>query len=159
MPSLSRTYNEIQCSPSTTAVTAMISLVLPFAMVAMGTIHMDNCPAEKYIPIYLIVGGSFTILVVAVRVLVKICCSGEGNTFLFDLISIIINLVLGLFMFAWFIAGSVWIYGLHTKYDPTDKTAANYCDNTFYLFAFWCTTASYILIAVMVFIACCCCRK
>ncbi|XP_046374193.1 uncharacterized protein LOC124147580 isoform X2 [Haliotis rufescens] len=130
MPSLSRTYNEIQCSPSTTAVTAMISLVLPFAMVAMGTIHMDNCPAEKYIPIYLIVGGSFTILVVAVRVLVKICCSG-----------------------------SVWIYGLHTKYDPTDKTAANYCDNTFYLFAFWCTTASYILIAVMVFIACCCCRK
>ncbi|XP_071088316.1 transmembrane protein 272-like [Haliotis cracherodii] len=159
MPSLSRTYDEIQCSPATTAVTAMISLVLPFAMVAMGTIHMDNCPAEKYIPIYLIVGGSFSIAVIAVRLLVKMFCSDGDNNSLFDLITIIINIVIALFMFAWFIAGSVWIYSLHNKYNPTDKTAANYCDKTFYLFAFWCTSANYILIAAIVLIACCCCRK
>lgn len=52
---------------------------------------------------------------------------------------------LTLFLVAWFIVGSVWVY----KFD----TGPNYgnCEKTLFLYTFWSITAAYIIIAIVVF--------
>ena len=35
-----------------------ITIVVPVVMVVMGSFYLNDCPVEKYIPIYLVVGGS-----------------------------------------------------------------------------------------------------
>ncbi|XP_076076605.1 transmembrane protein 272-like isoform X2 [Mytilus galloprovincialis] len=39
-----------------------IFLAIPIAMIAVGATYLHDCPAEKMIPIYLIVAGVFTII-------------------------------------------------------------------------------------------------
>ena len=64
--------------------------------------------------------------------------------------------VLNLFLFIWFIAGSIWVY---TKYKPhfvpPKHQPWNYCHPTLYLFAFWVITTGYILMGTILFCICC----
>lgn len=121
-----------------------------------GAKYKDDCPVQRYIPIYLIVAGAFGIF----RNLLGMCHHGrkthkkrsgeqaeeerssgqkgcEG--------------IIDCFMLAWFICGNVWIYH---NYKPnfSDPKDPKYCHQTLYLFAFWLTTATYICMGV----ACCC---
>ena len=57
------------------------------------------------------------------------------------------------FLFAWFIAGNVWIYSIYKP--PFDHTNLNYCNQTLYLFAFWITTSGYIFIGLLCVCYCC----
>mgnify|MGYP000510104229 CR=1 FL=1 len=75
-----------------------------------GAIHKDNCPAERMIPIYLIVGGSFGIIKNLSSLLQR--CSNKdkedgdeknAKTNPFDA-------TLNCFLFAWFIAGIIHSY-------------------------------------------------
>jgi len=131
-------------------------LAIPIASIIIGAKYKDDCPVQKYIPIYLIVAGAFGLF----RNLLGMCHQGrkthkkrsgeqveeerskerkgcEG--------------IIDCFMFAWFICGNIWIYGNY-KPNLTDATHPKYCNQTLYLFAFWLTTATYIAVAV----ACCC---
>ena len=58
-----------------------------------------------------------------------------------------------LFLFAWFIAGNVWIY---SNYEPnyTDPSSPDFCNKTLYLFAFWVTNSYYILFGFVLGITC-----
>ncbi|XP_070189516.1 transmembrane protein 272-like isoform X2 [Littorina saxatilis] len=127
-------------------------LAIPIAMLVMGAMHLNDCPQERYIPIYLLVAGCFGV----VRTLISIglrCCrnsdedsegeqSHKPNSFLS---------VIDCFLSAWFIAGNVWVYRTQGDFSE-DPDAPNYCDPTFYWFAFWITTSTYIVLA-----SCCCC--
>ena len=62
--------------------------------------------------------------------------------------------ILDFFLFVWFICGNVWIYHNY-KPDFEDVDSADYCNKTLYLFAFWITTSTYILIGVMCCCVCC----
>lgn len=128
-----------------------ILLAIPIAMIAIGAVYKDDCPAERFIPIYLIVGGVFGIIK-------NISSLGQraknkddedkdeknAKTNPFDGL-------IGCFLFAWFIAGNVWVYRTYNNFS-TDPTAANYCHPTLYYFAFWIITATYIVCGLM----CCC---
>ena len=60
--------------------------------------------------------------------------------------------ILDCFMLAWFICGNVWIY---SNYEPSyEKGGSQYCDKTLYLFAFWITTATYILLGTLCVCVC-----
>ena len=62
--------------------------------------------------------------------------------------------VLDLFLTAWFIAGNVWIYSNYQpSYNPNDGN--DYCDKTLYMFAFWITTSTYILLGTICVCICC----
>lgn len=126
-----------------------IMLAIPIAMIAMGAKYLNDCPVERYIPIYLIVAGSFGVARNLFTIGRRFCQKDEEDeekTKVNPVASVV-----DCFMFAWFIAGNVWIY--RTKGDfSTDPTAANFCDPTLYWFAFWITTSVYILIG-----CCCCC--
>ncbi|KAK3744214.1 hypothetical protein QZH41_013567, partial [Actinostola sp. cb2023] len=121
-----------------------ILMAIPITMIVLGAKYKNDCPIEKHIPIYLIVGGSFGIF----RNLVSLCKRGkkhgsdeeEGESRKNPIESI-----LDCFLFAWFIAGNVWIYA---NYKPIfdDPNDAKYCNKTLYLFAFWLTNATYIMI-------------
>lgn len=39
-----------------------LTIVVPICMVLIGSLYLNDCPVEKYIPIYLIVGGKTEIL-------------------------------------------------------------------------------------------------
>ena len=34
-----------------------VTIVIPLAMIVVGSIYFDDCPAEPHIPVFLIVGG------------------------------------------------------------------------------------------------------
>ncbi|CAH1778449.1 unnamed protein product [Owenia fusiformis] len=127
-------------------------LAIPISMIVMGSVHLHNCPRERMIPIYLIVAGVFGIIKNLSNFGQRIKNRKEGNdeenakTNPFDGI-------LNCFLFAWFIAGNVWIYRTYRSYNcELPRVDAVYCDCTLYLYAFWITTATYILIAL----SCCC---
>ncbi|XP_067663176.1 transmembrane protein 272-like [Haliotis asinina] len=162
MRSIVKTYNAVteKSGKAGTVVGTVVGLAIPIAMISMGAIHIDDCPAQKYIAVYLIVAGAFAAAMSVLKLVARMCCSdSDGNA---PLPCSIVNGVIGIFLFAWFIAGNVWVYGLYGKYSPTETTADNYCMHDFYLFAFWIITAGYILLGVCILLCCCvacCCRN
>ena len=60
----------------------------------------------------------------------------------------VVNLIFDLFLMAWIIAGSYWIYHIYNEVDPDYDN----CNETLYKFAFGVITSSYIIFAMM----CCC---
>ncbi|XP_065834588.1 transmembrane protein 272-like [Oscarella lobularis] len=143
-----------------------ILMALPITAIVIGAIYLHDCPCQRYIPIYLIVLGSFGIVRTGSSLLQKCFKKEEDdeenyeqkkkpNSF---------DSLIGLFLFAWFICGNVWIYsnvGNKCYRESGDITPRpdNYCDNTLYLFAFWLTTSTYILLGTICFcgIFFCCC--
>jgi len=137
---------------STVGFTIMLAffMAIPVSMIVMGAIYKDDCPAERMIPIYLIVGGSFGAAKNLFSVIQRCRKKQEEREEEQGKVHPLEGLV-NCFMFAWFIAGCVWIYRT-TDRNPDDPTAANYCDATLYYYAFWITTAVYIMIGA----SCCC---
>lgn len=129
-----------------------VTLAIPITMIVIGAIYKDDCPRERFIPIYLIVAGSFGI-VKNLSSLGQRCKNKDdedadeknAKTNPFD------GLV-SCFLFAWFIAGNVWIYRTYNDFSEDPASGAYYCHPTLYYFAFWVTTATYILLGL-----CCCC--
>ena len=125
---------------SNTGNSQLISEKSALDCVFIGAKYTDQCAVEPLIPIYLIVTGACG--------LVANCCSGgtryqEGGQREEGSVNPI-QLVVQLFVFAWFVCGNVWIY---TNYQPNydDPESAEYCNKTLYLFAFWATTSYYII--------------
>lgn len=111
-----------------------------------GFLYKNDCPAQRFIPIYLIVMG---IVVTVSRIcdMLGKCVFGSEN---FQPIKCL-QAIMGCFIFGWFVAGNVWIYKAY-KPDFNDASSELYCHKTLYLFAFWMTTATYIILACL----CCC---
>ena len=110
----------------------------------LGAKYKDDCPVENMIPIYLIVAGS-------IGLLSSFCaCAVEYRAD--HVIKHLSRLVL-LPLFAWFIAGNVWIY---KNYEPnyTDPKSPYFCHKTLYLFAFWVINSYYILFGGVFVIVC-----
>ncbi|KAG7464634.1 hypothetical protein MATL_G00167670 [Megalops atlanticus] len=127
----------------------LISL-LHIAMIALGALHLHDCPKQPYIPIYLIVGGVFWLLV---NILSFSGCSQAGEGVLGALCTAC-NFLLYLFLFCWFITGSVWVYTIFPpNYESPSKE--DYCEKTLYLFTFWFHNACYVT-ATLGMISWCC---
>uniref|UniRef100_UPI0037E7C9A9 transmembrane protein 272-like n=1 Tax=Semicossyphus pulcher TaxID=241346 RepID=UPI0037E7C9A9 len=134
----------------------LLMCILPIAQIAIGVVHLDNCPRQHYIPIYLIVVGVFGLLL---AVLSCLPCAQEPTDDTTNPLSRVCatwNSITSFFLFCWFIAGNVWIYSIYQpNYDKNSTDTDPYCDKTLYLFAFWTTTLVYILFGLSL-IGCCC---
>ncbi|XP_067661259.1 uncharacterized protein [Haliotis asinina] len=104
MGSMFDSYNLVseKCGKGGSIICNVIGIILPIAMISVGAIHIDDCPAQKYICIYLIVAGAFAILVTGVRCLGSMCSTSDSGTP--PLPFLVVNGILGLFLFSWFIA-------------------------------------------------------
>lgn len=121
--------------------------------VIIGSKYENKCPANKQIPKYLFVAGIVGIVILALTIMqgvlglsaLKRALSSESQSAILGIICKLcgacglglIIIGLAIFLFAWFIAGCVWIFGSWSKIQYDNKMASNYCHPTLYRFAFW----------------------
>uniref|UniRef100_A0A2C9KEJ6 Uncharacterized protein n=1 Tax=Biomphalaria glabrata TaxID=6526 RepID=A0A2C9KEJ6_BIOGL len=141
---------------SSVLVTILIGIFMsvPISMIVMGAYFKDDCPAEKMIPIYLIVAGCFGCaknIVSLIQRARKTEAEREEDQNNVNPIETLVSC----FLFAWFITGCVYIYRIKDKVQFEHPNDEYYCDERLYLFAFWITTAVYIIIGTSCFCVCC----
>uniref|UniRef100_UPI0037E79302 transmembrane protein 272-like n=1 Tax=Semicossyphus pulcher TaxID=241346 RepID=UPI0037E79302 len=130
--------------------------IMPIAQIAIGVVHLDNCPRQHYIPIYLIVVGVFGLVLAVLSCLPCAQEPTDGTTNPLSRVCTAWNSITSFFLFCWFIAGNVWIYSIYQpNYNKNSTDTDPYCDKTLYLFAFWTTTLVYILFGLFLVGGCC----
>ncbi|KAM6974019.1 transmembrane protein 272-like [Tautogolabrus adspersus] len=134
---------------STVVVITIMWWAVMIAAIALGATHLHSCPLEPNIPIYLIVFGVTSILSLTLTSTIK---RWEKNSYAYILISSCMTL-LHLFNFAWFIAGTCWVYPVYPpNYSPG---GALYCHKAVYQLAFVFTTIVWVTIACTFICGCC----
>jgi len=128
----------------------VLLLLLPIAIFIVGIINLNDCPVNKWIPIYLVVLGAVGIFQ-NLTVLTRKCCS-DGVVKCIAICQLPVNI----FLIGWFIAGNIWVYGTFSEVQHKNETmSSTYCDHTTYWFAFWLITLVYILIGLCLILGCC----
>ncbi|XP_078132435.1 transmembrane protein 272 isoform X2 [Sander vitreus] len=126
----------------------------------LGAVHLDDCPRQRYIPIYLIVVGVFGLVLAVLSCLPCAQKTEDSAPNPLSQVCTAWNSLTSSFLFGWFIAGNVWIYSIYEpNYNKNTTNVDPYCDRTLYLFAFWTTTLVYILLGLFLVGGCCvlCC--
>ncbi|XP_065842588.1 transmembrane protein 272-like [Oscarella lobularis] len=134
----------------------------PVAMIAIGAKNINECPIERFIPIFLIVMGVFHMIEFCGRVVYHTSSSvsveeqsDEGSK----------DLVL-LFLVAWFIAGNVWVLTKYSSYSPYKEcngtvtcpfTRPNpdYCKESLMNFSFWSLLTYYMILGLFLLLVFC----
>lgn len=127
----------------------------PVSMIIIGALKLDDCPAEHFIPKWLLIFGCFglaaNLFMLARQIINKARKSDNKDGGVNP-----IECILQTFLLAWFIAGNVWVYRTY-KFVKYDKDAGDdYCDKLLYLFSFWTITSSYIMMAAGCVLCCVC---
>ncbi|KAM5138523.1 uncharacterized protein ACMZJ9_017080 [Mantella aurantiaca] len=123
----------------------LIWTALGVALIVVGAINLNACPLQRYIPIYMIVAGAFSFAYWIVLPL-QCFCPTLGKIF---------GILVALFMFAWFIAGNVWVFSI---YRPPNIG----CNTQAYLLVFSILIIQWIFIGFGVIgalISCFCCKN
>lgn len=137
-----------------------VTVIIPVSMIVIGTTYLSDCPAEKYIPIFLVMGGVFGVLKTVLDVCSK-CrhpdSSGEAGRNIAEeqrAEERTWGTLVNCFLFAWYVAGCVWVYRVYPP-DYVNVESPAFCDKTLYLFAFGLVTAG--LLSLGLAAACLCC--
>ncbi|XP_078527552.1 transmembrane protein 272-like [Lissotriton helveticus] len=129
----------------------VLTVMVAVASITMGSVYFRDCPAQYLIPYYLIISGASSVLLLF---LASLPCGYNSDPPEASVLMVASQGLLVLFKIAFFIAGNVWIYSIYSP-NYTNHAAANYCHKVLYLYAFWVTMASYILLGLMIIISCC----
>ncbi|CAI5668965.1 unnamed protein product [Oreochromis niloticus] len=124
--------------------TLVIFDIIFVAQGVVGLVYCNDCPRQPFIPVYL----CFFILIPILLALSSCynCCN------------IVLCSVAIIFYVCWFITGNVMIYSIYEpNYNKNTTKADPYCNQTLYLFAFWSTNLTYILLGAL-FLSYCCCK-
>lgn len=130
---------ESSCTLCLQIVSFIIWIGLSIAMIVIGAIYKDDCPDQPYIPIFLMgTGGTYLVffLIFFLRCVLETC-------------SIILEGLIGMLSFAWFIIGSVWVFSMYAK-----QKGPNHCDQNLYYFAFGFLIFEYVLIGIGMVVPC-----
>jgi hypothetical protein len=125
---------------------------LPFSIAIVSFIfgirYLHDCPIQPRIPIHLLVQGTIDLLIFVIHLLaiVYILCLTK---FKYHFIATIatVTAFLGLFPFAWFIAGNIWTFSVVKRVQFIDQTKSySYCNGHLYHAAFWLLIVQYIMV-------------
>ncbi|KAG8563563.1 hypothetical protein GDO81_016132 [Engystomops pustulosus] len=122
---------DLSCSLCFQIITLTVWVGLSIAMIVIGAVYKDDCPNQAYIPIFLLVTG-ITHLVLILLYFIR--C-------VFEVCSMVLEGLLGIFSFAWFIAGSVWVFSMYSE-----NKGPTLCNPIVYYFAFGFLIFEYVLI-------------
>ncbi|XP_067134424.1 uncharacterized protein [Centruroides vittatus] len=124
-------------------------IIIPILMIIFGTIYLKECPAQKYLPVFLIVGGITIIIKTLLDVSFRFVKNKKKEKKRFTLPLIILQI----FLFSWFVTGCVWVYQMYPPvYD--DNSDSRYCNRNLYLFTFWTISSIFILVALYICFLC-----
>lgn len=129
------------------AVGEIILFIVSSVLTILGSIKLDVCPREKYIPIFVLVEGVLGIIK-SISSMIQRCLNRnqektEKTEKEFCKISCF-DYILLLIYFAWFIAGNVWIFRIYNDFDEKNKNSKDYCDPLVYKSAFWSVIGGYV---------------
>ncbi|KAF1381713.1 hypothetical protein PFLUV_G00156860 [Perca fluviatilis] len=133
---------------SSLVVVNIIWWMVMIAAIGLGAIHLHSCPVQPNIPIYLIVLGTTSL--VSLSLTYTRANPGDGMV---SIMCSVCTVVLHLFSFCWFIAGTIWVYPVYPP-DYTNGTS-RYCHRTTYQFAFTVTTLVWVTTTFIFFCGCC----
>ena len=126
-------------------------LLLPFSIVILslifGILYFHNCPIQPRIPLFLVVQGAVGVLLIAIHIFATIStlCVTKFKYFFICIVAAL-ALIIILFLFAWFIAGNVWVFSATKQVQFVDQTKSNsYCNRTLFHFSFWLIIVQYIM--------------
>ena len=138
----------------------LIFVEIQSCMHFLGVKHLEDCPKEPYIPIYLLVGGCTNLLKIMSllwrqmkqRQLEKL----EENTEQYreDLQASnstrCSDFILSVFLVIWFICGNYWVFSIYKpEFDQPLLDPRNWCDRGTYMFALVQVIACYCLLALV----------
>jgi len=135
---------------------AALSVVHIFLLI-VGAIHVYDCRAERFIPIFLIVVGVFAILRACLNWYYAWCHPKIKKPETDEEVpkpspfSNIINL----FLLIWLICGAIWVFRTNPVFH--DATDPNYCDKLTYYTAYVYVIVSFAMMALTLVIGCCMC--
>lgn len=136
-----------------------------------GVKHLDDCPIQPKIPVYLLVGGCFGLLKLLSMFWrqvkfrrYKTVEDDDGDDDDYDADDVttsgvivttssqFLEVLLGAFLAVWFLCGNYWVLAIwRPNFDQLLAEPSNWCDKTVYLFAFVQIVVSYaVLFAVAV---------
>lgn len=150
----SRTKSAVEIA--SIAVVNIIWWMVLLGAIGFGAMHLNSCPVQPYIPIYMIVLGIGSLFSLSLTYTKSIWSDG-------NVVVVVTSACIGLlylFDFCWFIAGSVWVYGIYPPdYSPE---SSQFCHKPIYLFAFVLTTLVWAIAGLMFvcggcFFLCTCC--
>lgn len=137
--------------PALSVAGKVLTVMIAVVSISIGSVYFRDCPAQYLIPYYLIISGASTLLLLF---LASLPCGYDSDPPQPSLLMVVSQGLIVLFKIAFFIAGNVWIYSIYYP-NYINHDAVNYCHQVLYLYAFWVTTASYILLGMMIIISCC----
>ncbi|XP_078518268.1 transmembrane protein 272-like [Lissotriton helveticus] len=120
-----------QCFKWLLGLMSLVWIALSIAEIVIGSVYLQQCPAQRFIPIYLIVNG----VTVIVMSLLSIVAGLRPNKLVYAILAL-----LSLFWFAWLITGSVWTFPLYPNFTN--------CNRTVYLFTFSILIIQWIILAL-----------
>ncbi|XP_078518442.1 uncharacterized protein LOC144783232 [Lissotriton helveticus] len=120
-----------QCFKWLLGLMSLVWIALSIAEIVIGSVYLQQCPAQRFIPIYLIVNG----VIVIVMSLLSIVAGLRPNKLVYGILAL-----LSLFWFAWLITGSVWTFPLYPNFTN--------CNRTVYLFTFSILIIQWIILAL-----------
>ncbi|XP_078811316.1 transmembrane protein 272-like [Oryzias latipes] len=125
----------------------MIWWMVMAAAVGVGAMHLQLCPVEPKIPVYLTVMGASSIC----SLLASYLSVGLKNSPVYRL-SAAVTVLLKMFSLAWLIAGSYWVYSV---YPPSYSGSDRYCHRITYTLAFAVTTLLWVAVGLCLTVCCC----
>ena len=118
-------------------------IAIPSAMILIGAVYINDCPARPMVPIFLIVAGVLVILRDLIAIFYRLQKRRQGEHLSTKHVTWLELSVDGLTAI-WFILGCFWIYGL-ADWDPDDDTSPRYCASTLHTFASFIVTVACIV--------------
>ncbi|XP_064483289.1 transmembrane protein 272-like [Ornithodoros turicata] len=109
--------------------TLTLGLGISSSMVIAGLLYIDECPVEKYIPIYMIVAGTSVLLMF---LLPMFCVKSDDSIASRWVLRAIV--ILSAFMTGWTIAGAFWV-NTTQHIDTKDPVSPLYCNQTLFYVA------------------------
>ncbi|KAG8181406.1 hypothetical protein JTE90_023569 [Oedothorax gibbosus] len=127
--------------------------VVSVIMIVIGSIYLEDCTVQPYIPIYLVVAASLGIFVNVMFLSWKCCCVDSKVC---EILYYGVSGLISIFSIVWYILGCVWIYGVQDV-EFEDTFSENYCHKTLYYFAFWLLNVTFILLGLCLILGLCLC--
>ncbi|XP_059153135.1 transmembrane protein 272-like [Physella acuta] len=121
-------------------------LSVPISMLVIGALYKDDCPIEPMIPTYLLLAGSIGFVTSLISLV-----QGEGKRM--STVEVLLHLI----QFFWFITGSIFVYRVYDDVTYDSANSKEYCHKVLYLFAFWHTTCSYMVLGLCCLCGCAAC--
>lgn len=140
--------------------------IMDFFFIFTGVKYLNDCPIQKKVPVYLLVGGCFGMLKVIGTIWRNIqnrrydnvdsfYDAHEGDGAFATKTYRIMDMLISTFLFAWLIAGTYWVFTIwQPHFHQLLHEPSNWCDKNVYMFAVYQIIGCYAFLVFLLVTMC-----